>query len=297
MLGSLPIILFNGVAYGILLFLMAGGLSITLGLMGFANLAHGAFGMLGGYLLVTFMAQLDWPFPLAVCAATVLTGIVGVITEQAVFKRYYRASELDQVLMTIAVIFMAIAGATYVWGQGQMPVRVPPYLSGTVSLAGYDVTRYRLFLLVVGGLLTAGLILAIEYTSFGAKVRAAVDNRRMTMSCGINVDRLFLMAFGLGTGLAGTRRGTQHQPRRAQPAVPPHLPDLPHAGGRGRRAGIHRRHADRGARRRHRRRRQQVLFPRSGQLRDLRADSRLPGLEAARPVRPRLRLIARSLRP
>jgi len=203
MLDSLPIILFNGVAYGTLLFLMAGGLSITLGLMGFANLAHGAFGMLGGYLLVTLMDRLGWPFPLAVCAAAILTGVAGMMAEQAVFRRFYRANELDQVLMTTAVIFMAVAGASFVWGQSQMPVRVPAYLNGTATLLGLTVTRYRLFLVAVGGLITAGLILAIEYTSFGAKVRAAVDNRRMTMSCGINVDRLFVLAFGLGTGLAG----------------------------------------------------------------------------------------------
>ncbi|MDB5410843.1 MAG: branched-chain amino acid transporter permease [Rhodospirillales bacterium] len=207
MIGPLVNILINGLAYGVLLFLMAGGLSVTMGLMGFANLAHGSLAMLGGYIVVGLMRDYHWPFLLTLPAAAIGAAIAGWIVERTIFKRFYGGKELDQVLLTIGIVSMTVAIATYVWGSTPQPVRVPEFLDGRVHVGIVDVGTYRLFLILLGGLLTLGLVLGIERTTFGAKIRAAVDNRRMTVSCGINVDRLFTLAFAIGSALAGLGGG------------------------------------------------------------------------------------------
>lgn len=207
MLFSLINVLINGLAYGVLLFLMAGGLSVTMGLMGFANLAHGSLAMLGGYILVTLMNVYGWPFLAALAAAAAGAAVAGLIVERTVFRRLYRGAELDQVLLTIGVVSMTVAAATYVWGVQSQEVHLPPWLDGRVHAGPIDVGVYRLFLIVVGGALTVGLVRGIDHTNFGAKIRAAVDNRRMTTSCGVNVDRLFALAFMIGSALAGLGGG------------------------------------------------------------------------------------------
>lgn len=203
MLAHLANALFNGVAYGMLLFLMAGGLSVTMGLMGFANLAHIAFAMLGGYIAVLLMNDAGWPFLATLPAAALGTAAVAALFERLIFRRLYRQSQLDQVLLTIGLVLMSVAAATYLWGPQQQPVRMPAYLTGQFKIGPLDFAVYRVFLIGVGALLTIGLVLGIDYTLFGARIRAAVDNRRMTSSCGINVDRLFTVAFAIGSALAG----------------------------------------------------------------------------------------------
>lgn len=203
MLLSLANILFNGVAYGMLLFLIAVGLSVTMGLMGFANLAHGAFAMLGGYVTATLMAKAGWPFFATLPAAFVLVALASLVLERVLYRRLYRAGELDQVLLTIGVVFMAVAGATFVWGPSQAPIRVPAYLTGTVAIGPFDWGVYRLFLIAMGAVVTLALIVGLERTRFGAMIRAAVDNPRMATGLGINVDRVFSITFMLGSGLAG----------------------------------------------------------------------------------------------
>jgi branched-chain amino acid transport system permease protein len=196
-------IAFAGIAYGVLLFLMAAGLSVTMGLMRFANLAHAAFAMLGGYIAVMLMNSYGWPFLATLPVAAFGTALFAAIIERVVFRRLYRSAQLDQVMLTVGLLFMAVAAATFIWGPSQQPVRMPPYLSGNVTLGFLSLNVYRLFLILAGGLVIWGLIWAVERTSFGAKVRAAVDNRRVTMSCGIDVDRLFMIAFFIGSSLAG----------------------------------------------------------------------------------------------
>lgn len=196
-------VLFNGIAYGVVLFLMAGGLSLTMGLMGFANLAHAAFAAFGAYMLVTSMNALGVPFWLGLVFAAVATAALSVLFELGIFRRIYRAPELDQVLLTIGLVFMAIAATTFFWGAAPQVVHVPQALQGQLRIGGFEVGTYRLFLIVVGAVLIAALVLGIERTTFGAKIRAAVDNRRMTMSCGVDVNRLFTLAFAIGAGLAG----------------------------------------------------------------------------------------------
>jgi branched-chain amino acid transport system permease protein len=196
-------VLFNGIAYGMLLFLMAGGLSVTMGLMGFANLAHISFAMLGGYIAVLLMNDAGWPFLATLPAAAIGTAAIAAIFERTIFRRLYGAPQLDQVLLTIGLVLMSVAAATYLWGPQQQPVHVPAWLGGQMRLGPLDVGVYRLFLIGVGAALTIALVLGIDYTVFGARIRAAVDNRRMTSSCGINVDRLFTLAFAIGSALAG----------------------------------------------------------------------------------------------
>ena len=203
MVGALAGIVFDGFAFGMLLFLLSVGLSVTLGMMNFINLAHCSFGMLGGYVTVTLMDRAGWPFLAALPAAFVAAALASVVIERFLFRPMYRASDLDQCLVTIGVVFMSVAGAAYVWGTVQQPVRLPPWLTGTVNVLGADLSAYRLFLIVTALLVTLMLVAALRWTRFGAQVRAAVDNQRMARGLGLDVDRLFSLTFALGSGLAG----------------------------------------------------------------------------------------------
>ena len=196
-------ILVSGIAYGFVLFLMAGGLSITLGLMGFANMAHAALAMVGGYTAALLTGKAGWPFLAAVAMAGATATLTGAVLERTLFRRLYQASELEQVLLTIGVVYVAIAAATYLVGPEQMAIAVPVWLDGNLRLGPIDVNRYRLFLIVFGVVLLFSLVRLIDHTTFGAKIRAAVANRRMTASCGIDVDKLYALAFALGSALAG----------------------------------------------------------------------------------------------
>jgi branched-chain amino acid transport system permease protein len=203
MIGPFLGVLFDGFAYGMLLFLLSVGLSVTLGMTNFVNLAHGSFAMLGGYVTVTLMRSFAWPFLATLPAAFVIAAAASVVAERVLFRRAYRASELNQCLLTIGVVFVSVAAAAYLYGTVQQPVELPPYLRGVVSFMGLSFGVYRIFLIVVGLAITALLIGALEYTRFGAQVRAAVDNQRMARGLGINVDAAFAVTFALGSGLAG----------------------------------------------------------------------------------------------
>jgi branched-chain amino acid transport system permease protein len=196
-------VLFDGIAYGMLLFVLSVGLSVTLGLMNFVNLAHCAFAMLGGYITVTMTHQFNWPFFATLPVAFLGTALVSVGIERVLYRRLYRASDLDQVLLTIGIAFVSVAVAAWFFGTTQQPIDMPSYMRGSFHVAGLDIGVYRLFLVAIGLTVTAALIGAIEYTRFGAQVRAAVDNQRMASGLGINVERTFAYTFALGSGLAG----------------------------------------------------------------------------------------------
>jgi branched-chain amino acid transport system permease protein len=196
-------ILFDGLAYGMLLFLISIGLSVTMGLMGFVNLAHGAFAMFGGYLATVLMQQAGWPFLATLPAAFVVVALASVAVERLLYRRLYRRGPLDQVLFTIGLTFMAVAGITWMFGPSQQPVVLPDFLQGQTRVMGLDFGIYRLFLIAVGVAVTAAVVLGIERTRFGAMVRAAVDNPVMATGLGINVGGVFAVAFALGSGLAG----------------------------------------------------------------------------------------------
>ena len=196
-------VLFDGFAYGMLLFLLSVGLSVTLGMMNFINLAHCSFGMLGGYVTVTLLDRLGWPFFATLPAAFLAGAAASFVLEGLLFRRFYRASELDQCLATIGVVFISVAAAAYVYGTVQQPVELPSYLHGSVVYLGINFAVYRVFLVAVALLIALVLVAALEWTRFGAQVRAAVDNQRMARGLGINVDRAFAITFALGSGLAG----------------------------------------------------------------------------------------------
>jgi len=196
-------VLFDGIAYGMLLFLLSVGLSVTLGLMNFVNLAHCAFAMLGGYVTVTLIHELHWPFFATLPVAFLAAAVVSVGLERTLYRRLYSASDLDQVLLTIGLAFISVAVAAYFFGTTQQPIDMPAYMRGSFNVLGLDIAAYRLFLVGVGIAVTLVLIGALEYTRFGAQVRAAVDNQRMASGLGINVERTFAITFALGSGLAG----------------------------------------------------------------------------------------------
>jgi branched-chain amino acid transport system permease protein len=207
MLGNFLGVLFDGIAYGSLLFLISVGLSVTMGLMNFVNLAHGAFAMLGGYVCVVTMTGFGVPFLLSLPLAFIASAIVGFVLERTLYRRLYKASHLDQVLFSIGLTFMSVAAATYVWGPSQQPVHLPQFLRGQVSLFGLDVGTYRLFLIGVVIVITLAIGYLIERTRFGAQIRASVDNQQASAGLGINVSRVFSLTFALGSGLAGLGGG------------------------------------------------------------------------------------------
>jgi branched-chain amino acid transport system permease protein len=196
-------VLFDGFAYGMLLFLLSVGLSVTLGMMNFVNLAHCAFAMLGGYTSVTLTNVYGWPFLATLPLAFLAAAAASVVFERTLYRRLYRASELDQVLLTIGLTFVAVGAAAYVFGTIQQHVRTPSYMRGSIDVLGANLGAYRLFLVGVGLAIMLLLVLMLEYTRFGAQVRAAVDNQRMARGLGINVDLAFAVTFALGSGLAG----------------------------------------------------------------------------------------------
>jgi branched-chain amino acid transport system permease protein len=196
------IVIFDGVAYGMLLFLMAVGLSITMGLMNFVNLAHGSFAVVGGYAAAVVMNQLGLGYAAALACAFVAAAMLGAVLEFLLYRRLYRAHPLDQVLLSIGLVFVSIAALTYFFGPTMLPFHLPQALQGQITIAGVGVGRYRLFL-IGAGLLVLVLLLVMLRTRYGAMVRAAVDNRRVAAGTGIPVQRLFFLTFALGCGLAG----------------------------------------------------------------------------------------------
>ncbi len=186
-----------------ILYVISVGLSVTMGLMGFTNLAHGMFAMAGGYALTWAMNRAAVPFPLALALAFAGVAVGSVLLERLLYARLYASGEFPQVLFTIGLIFMAVAVARLLFGTQAQPVRLPDYLKGQFAFLGRDFPAYRVFLIVISGAIIAALWFAVERTRWGAMVRATVDNRAMAQSVGIDTRRLFTLTFALGSGLAG----------------------------------------------------------------------------------------------
>lgn len=199
----MEIVIFDGVAYGMLLFLIGVGLSVTMGLMNFVNLAHGSFAMVGGYTASLLMSRWGLGFAVALVAAFVAAALVGAVLEFLLYRRLYRAHPLDQVLLSIGLVFVSIAVFTWFFGPTIQPFALPEALQGQLAFAGLEFSRYRLFLIVCGLLVLAALLLGLGRTRYGAMVRAAVDNQRVARGTGINVQSLFFLTFSFGCGLAG----------------------------------------------------------------------------------------------
>ena len=198
-------LLFDGVAYGMLLFILSIGLAVTLGLMNFINLAHGAFAMAGGYTTVLLMQHAGLPFLLCVPLAFVVTALLGALMEVTLYRRMYNKPHLDQVLFSIGLTFMAVAGVDYFVGSTQQLVQLPEFLKGRTELwyGALGMGHYRLAIIAVCAVLALVLQLLLVRTRFGAQLRAAVDNQRVAAGLGIDVNKVFLLTFAVGSGLAG----------------------------------------------------------------------------------------------
>jgi branched-chain amino acid transport system permease protein len=196
-------ILFDGIAYGLLLFILAVGLSITLGLMNFINLAHGAFAMAGGYITVVMVNRLGISFFWSLPAAFIITAAIGAFLERTLYIHLYEKSHLDQVLFSLGLIFMSVAAIDYFMGANQQIVNLPPSLDGRLQFLGASIGYYRLFVIILCSLLTIGLQLILTKTRFGSRLRASVDDQRVARGLGIDVSRIFALTFAMGSGLAG----------------------------------------------------------------------------------------------
>ena len=196
-------ILFDGVAYGMLLFVLGIGLCVTLGLMNFINLAHGAFAMAGGYLTIIMMNKYGISFYWGLPAAFIFSALLGAILERLLYVHLYDKSHLDQVLFSIGLVFMATAVVDYFMGANQQIINLPPSLEGRVNVLGASVGIYRLFVIAICSLLTVVLQLILTKTRFGSRLRAAVDDGRVARGMGIDVTAIFALTFAVGSGLAG----------------------------------------------------------------------------------------------
>ena len=200
-------LLFDGIAYGMLLFVLSLGLAVTMGLMNFINLAHGAFAMAGGYILVLLMQHVGWPFLLCLPVAFVGTALLGALAERTVYRRMYGKPHLDQVLFSIGLTFMAVAAVDYFVGSQQLVVQLPDFLRQRFEIGSgpwmLGMGAYRLFIIAVCVALALVLQALLARTRFGSRLRAAVDDPRVAAGLGIPVDRVFLLTFAVGSGLAG----------------------------------------------------------------------------------------------
>jgi branched-chain amino acid transport system permease protein len=196
-------ILFDGVAYGMLLFVLACGLAVTLGLMNFVNLAHGAFAMAGGYVTVLLMDKAGVPFLLTLPAAFVIAAAIGLVLERSLYVHMYGRTHLDQVLFSIGLVFMAVAATDYFMGSSQRNITLPSWLQGRREVLGVSIGVYRSFIIVLCGALALALQFGLMRTRFGARLRAAVDDTRVARGMGIPVNLVFAATFAVGSGLAG----------------------------------------------------------------------------------------------
>jgi branched-chain amino acid transport system permease protein len=196
-------ILFDGVAYGMLLFVLAVGLAVTMGLMNFINLAHGAFAMAGGYITVLAMQRFDVPFLACLPLAFAGAALLGAVLERTLYRPLYRKPHLDQVLFSIGLVFMSVAAVDYYVGSTQQMIQLPLWLRGRTEIGSLGMGHYRLFIIAVCAALTIGLQYVLSHTRFGSRLRASVDDQRVAAGLGINVNVVFLATFAFGSGLAG----------------------------------------------------------------------------------------------
>lgn len=219
-------ILFDGIAYGMLLFVLAVGLAVTMGLMNFINLAHGAFAMVGGYATVQLMQHAGVPFLLCLPIAFLSAAVLGAVLERLLYRPLYRRPHLDQVLFSIGLVFMSVAGFSYFFETSQQIIQLPDWLKGRSEIGAGDwimgVGHYRLFIIVICAALAVALQLVLTRTTFGSRLRAAVDDQRVAAGLGINVNYVFLMTFAVGSGLAGLGGALSAEILQLDPNFPLH---------------------------------------------------------------------------
>jgi branched-chain amino acid transport system permease protein len=194
--------LLNALQMGVLLFLISSGLSLIFGLMHVVNLAHGALYMVGAYFALTVVRHVD-SFMLALVLAPLLTAVLGAVLERLLLRRTYGRGMHPQVLLTFGLVFCFDELVRIIWGSQIQTIELPAALAGTFTIGGMLVPAYRTFVVVVGVVAIAALLLLFNRTRLGAQVRASVDDREMAAALGIDVKRLFTVLFALGAALAG----------------------------------------------------------------------------------------------
>jgi branched-chain amino acid transport system permease protein len=200
-------LLFDGIAFGMLLFVLSLGLAVTMGLMNFINLAHGAFAMVGGYATIILMQRLDVPFLLCLPIAFIGVALIGAVLERTLYRPMYAKPHLEQVLFSIGLTFMAVAAMDYFMTSSQQIIQLPEWLKGRTEIGAdpwmLGMGHYRVFIIVICAALTIALQYILAKTRFGSRLRASVDDQRVAAGLGINVNVVFLLTFAVGSGLAG----------------------------------------------------------------------------------------------
>ena len=193
----------NGIQLGLLLFLLAAGLTLVFGIMDLVNLAHGSLYMIGAFIAATF-TSLTGSFVLGVLLALPATLVVGVVVEVTVIRTLYTRNHLDHVLATFGLILFFNELVRVIWGPAGLSIPLPPVLDGSVSLIfGITYPLYRITIIAVSLAVAIGLYLLVAHTRVGMLIRAGASNRKMAGALGVNIPRLFTLVFGLGAALAG----------------------------------------------------------------------------------------------
>jgi len=192
--------IFNGLSFAMLLFLLAAGLSITYGLMGILNLAHGSYYLLGAYLGLTVIKNTN-SFLLAILCAIAAVVVLGIVMQRFFLRRFYK-NELAQVLLTFGFLFMIGDASLWMWGGNPQVLPKPSVFEGSYRFGSIVVPSYRVFVIGLGLLVALGLWLFQGKTAVGAVIRAGVDDEEMTRGLGINTPLLFTVVFGVGAALA-----------------------------------------------------------------------------------------------
>ncbi len=195
-------ILVDGVSYGMILFMISVGLTITMGLMRVINLAHGSFALIGGATAHWLTSEMGVGYYAAVPLAVLATMMVAMVLEKVFYRKIYQFTELQQVLATIGITFLCIATVNYLLGSTILPIKIPEVFTESISLGFRSMPVHRLVVIVMGLVVVVALFLLLERTNFGIQLRAAVDNRTMADALGIDTVRIFALSFSLGAGLA-----------------------------------------------------------------------------------------------
>lgn len=202
LLSTITALFVDGISYGMVLFLISVGLTVTLGVMRVANLAHCGFAMIGGYAAYALMGSVGLSFMVALPAATLLVVALGFVLERTLYRWVYNTTQLGQILMTIGLTLVMVASVNLAFGSSTYSLTVPGWLQGTWQELSFTLSRYRAFIIVLGLCIGGCLWAILKFTVFGAKLRAAVDNPRMARSVGVNVPKIFAVTFAAGCGLA-----------------------------------------------------------------------------------------------
>jgi len=192
----------DALAYGLALFVISIGLSVTMGLMRVVNLAHGAFAMIGGYFASYAVRHLGLGYAAGILVAVVGTVVIAIPIERLLYRRIYGAPQLTQVLMTIGITFCVIGITNFAFGPTLKTVPLPPLLQGSVDLGFRSIAAHRIFVIICGFTVAAGLWFLVERTNFGVKVRATVDNAAMTAALGVRTEVVYAVSFAVAIALA-----------------------------------------------------------------------------------------------